>query len=349
MDATTKADAKVADAINDGTTTVAPSQNAVFDALATKPTATLDLDATLTANSDTRVGSQKAVKGYVDTASGLLVPKSTVTTKGDLIVATGAGAITRRGVGSNGQVLTADSAQSDGVKWATPAGGSVASDAIFDAKGDLPVGTGADTAAKLAVGVPGQRISADASATTGLRYGEPAEVYCPVGYDTFGAGFSGASNGSSTVGSTPVICAYFGYLPPGMTFDQFATEITTTGAGGTLRMGVYNVGSNHLPTTQAFAHSGTITGASSGRQSASVTGVGFGWCWFIFQTGGSVNLVTRMLSIRPRLPHDPLSTVTNSMLYIVRADSALPSDLSSSSGSWIASSSTPLAVMLRRS
>lgn len=33
---TTYADAKVADAINDGTTTVAPSQNAVFDALATK-------------------------------------------------------------------------------------------------------------------------------------------------------------------------------------------------------------------------------------------------------------------------------------------------------------------------
>ena len=110
----------VADAINDGVTTVAPSQNAVFDALATKPTAALDLDVTLAANSDTRVGSQKAVKGYVDTASGLLVPKSTVTTKGDLIVATGSGAITRRGVGSNGQVLTADSAQADGVKWATP-------------------------------------------------------------------------------------------------------------------------------------------------------------------------------------------------------------------------------------
>lgn len=35
-DATAKADAKVADAINDGVTTVAPSQNAVFDALATK-------------------------------------------------------------------------------------------------------------------------------------------------------------------------------------------------------------------------------------------------------------------------------------------------------------------------
>lgn len=44
---------------------------------------------------------------------------SALTTKGDLWVATGAGVVARRGVGSNGQVFVADSAQSDGVKWAT--------------------------------------------------------------------------------------------------------------------------------------------------------------------------------------------------------------------------------------
>jgi hypothetical protein len=45
---------------------------------------------------------------------------TSMTTKGDLIVATGSGAYTRQGVGTNGQVLTADSAEADGVKWATP-------------------------------------------------------------------------------------------------------------------------------------------------------------------------------------------------------------------------------------
>ena len=35
------------------------------------------------------------------------------------------------------------------------ASGSVATDAIYDAKGDLPVGTGANTAAKLTVGANG--------------------------------------------------------------------------------------------------------------------------------------------------------------------------------------------------
>lgn len=43
-----------------------PSQKAVKTALATKPTATLDTDVTLAANSDTRVASQKAAKTYID-------------------------------------------------------------------------------------------------------------------------------------------------------------------------------------------------------------------------------------------------------------------------------------------
>jgi hypothetical protein len=46
--------------------------------------------------------------------------KSIVDAKGDLIAATGADAVARVALGSNGQVLTADSTQSAGVKWATP-------------------------------------------------------------------------------------------------------------------------------------------------------------------------------------------------------------------------------------
>jgi hypothetical protein len=42
-----------------------------------------------------------------------------LTTKGDIIVATGAGTFVRQAVGTNGQVLTANSAQADGVEWTT--------------------------------------------------------------------------------------------------------------------------------------------------------------------------------------------------------------------------------------
>lgn len=59
----------------------------------------------------------KHLAGYSLTNAGLWIPKSTVTTKGDLIAATGSGAISRLGVGTDGQVLMADSSQSTGVKW----------------------------------------------------------------------------------------------------------------------------------------------------------------------------------------------------------------------------------------
>jgi hypothetical protein len=48
------------------------------------------------------------------------IPASTVTAKGDTLAATGSAAVARVGVGTNGQVYTADSTASTGVKWATP-------------------------------------------------------------------------------------------------------------------------------------------------------------------------------------------------------------------------------------
>ena len=47
------------------------------------------------------------------------IPKSTVTTKGDLIAATASATVSRVGVGSNGQVLTADSTTGSGLSWST--------------------------------------------------------------------------------------------------------------------------------------------------------------------------------------------------------------------------------------
>jgi hypothetical protein len=49
------------------------------------------------------------------------IPKSTVTTKGDLIAATASATVTRLGLGTNGYVLTADSTQAAGIKWAASA------------------------------------------------------------------------------------------------------------------------------------------------------------------------------------------------------------------------------------
>ena len=49
------------------------------------------------------------------------IPETLIDAKGDLIVGTANDTAARLGVGSNGQVLTADSAQASGVKWAAAA------------------------------------------------------------------------------------------------------------------------------------------------------------------------------------------------------------------------------------
>lgn len=60
---------------------------------------------------------------YFNTA----IQPSTLTAKGDTYIATASGTVTRLGVGTNGQVLTADSAEAKGVKWAAPTTGTVTS------------------------------------------------------------------------------------------------------------------------------------------------------------------------------------------------------------------------------
>jgi len=53
------------------------------------------------------------------------IPKTIVDAKGDLIAATASDTVARLAVGTNGQVLLADSAEATGLKWGTPASGSM--------------------------------------------------------------------------------------------------------------------------------------------------------------------------------------------------------------------------------
>jgi hypothetical protein len=55
-------------------------------------------------------------------SNDVFIAKSLATTKGDLIVATANATLVRQGVGANGQVLTANSAQTGGVEWTTGSG-----------------------------------------------------------------------------------------------------------------------------------------------------------------------------------------------------------------------------------
>jgi hypothetical protein len=95
---------------------------------------------------------------------GNLNNDGTIGTTAGLPVVTGTGgAIDTLSLGTAGQVLKVNSGAT-GVEFGTVSGtGSVATDTLWDAKGDLAVGTGADTASRLAVGSNGQVLTADST------------------------------------------------------------------------------------------------------------------------------------------------------------------------------------------
>jgi hypothetical protein len=81
------------------------------------------LTASLAGKSDTgHTHTESDVTGLT-TDLAAKVAKSTLTTKGDIYVATGSATPVRLGVGTDGQVLVADSGQASGVKWDSTSGG----------------------------------------------------------------------------------------------------------------------------------------------------------------------------------------------------------------------------------
>lgn len=67
----------------------------------------------------TEIGYVNGVTSAIQTQINTKQTRSTLTTKGDLYVATASDTVTRLGVGSNGQFLMADSTQSNGVQYIT--------------------------------------------------------------------------------------------------------------------------------------------------------------------------------------------------------------------------------------
>jgi hypothetical protein len=118
------------------------------------------------------LGSDQWIELIYDTTtsrwrlSTLGIDKSLLTAKGDVIAATGSAAPARVAVGSNDQVLMADSAQAAGVKW----GGPMIEKALVTTKGDLIVATASATPARLAVGTNDQVLTADSTQATGVKW-----------------------------------------------------------------------------------------------------------------------------------------------------------------------------------
>lgn len=106
--------------------------------------------------------------------------RSTLTTKGDLYIATASATTTRLGVGADGTVLYADSGQTEGARWKALAESDITglvSDlagkqplATLTTKGDIYVATGAGTVVRLGVGSDSHVLTADSAQTSGVKW-----------------------------------------------------------------------------------------------------------------------------------------------------------------------------------
>ena len=105
----------------------------------------------------------KEIQDYINTNEGTWgAGGSVLTTKGDLLTRTTT-TVVRIGVGTDGQVLTSDAAQTTGNKWALPH--------PLTTKGD--VFTFGTIAARLAVGSNDQVLTADSAQALGVKWAAP--------------------------------------------------------------------------------------------------------------------------------------------------------------------------------
>lgn len=122
----------------------------------------------------THVGATDPHTGYV--------LESLLTTKGDLFAASAASTPARLAAGTNGQFLTAQSAQTVGLQWAShDASGDPHAQYLLEStvttKGDILAATGSSGIVRLGVGTDLQVLIADSSQTSGLRWGTTATGY----------------------------------------------------------------------------------------------------------------------------------------------------------------------------
>lgn len=240
--------------------------------------------------------------------------------------------------------LIAAAGTPDGTKFVrddgtlAPAGGSVATDTLFDAKGDLPVGTGADAAAKLAVGANGTVPIADSSASTGLRYGS-----LPAGMDSYirpvkSGAYYGPRRGA--IGTQSYVTGFIRLIPwvPALTItiDRLVTYTTNT-TSGKLRLGVYDSDGTGGDPSTLLADSGEIdtSPASADRLGTVSLTLQAGKLYWLATT---VNTTTVMAHQQPAGSYDLVSNWGQTggiaspsyelFRYTTTAYGALPSTLS---------------------
>ena len=188
--------------------------------------------------------------------------------QGDVLYFNGTNLV-KLAAGTSGHFLKTQGAGANPTWDAASGSGSVATDAIFDAKGDLPVGTGANTAAKLTVGSDGTSPVASTNESTGLIYARPVPYPTPVDGTNIYVSPVGVINSATAAGSAraQIMVGYLLTLDTRRTLAGISTNVATLESGATARLGVYACGAGLQPGA-LVADYGTIDASTTGTKEA---------------------------------------------------------------------------------
>jgi len=98
------------------------------------------------------------------------IPQTIIGAKGDIVVGTANDTASVLNAGTNGFVLSANSATTSGLEWVAQDDSNAIQNSIVAAKGDIIGASANDVPAITSVGADGTTLVADSSTSTGLRY-----------------------------------------------------------------------------------------------------------------------------------------------------------------------------------